>query len=1452
MLPCMKLPSLLLLALLPSAPAAVRTWTGNGANANWSTPANWSGNLPPAPADSVVFPAGATQGGPLADAAGGEILAMNFSGAGYVLDGPLLRLTAASSPVLVASHAFGTTQIDAPLELGAAGQSVSCTSLGSTLVIRNGLSLNGRNLLVQTGGVVAITNLSAPVGSTTGTVTTSGSGRLSLSGSTILGRDAVVQSGELRVAGTLTSRSSAPLLTVADGATLSGTGSLSLEARVTGTLAPGNGAVGTITVEDLTFTGSGAKTLAMEITSTANDLVVVAGEASLDAPVLSLSLANGTILTPGTAITLVRCDGGFGADGMFLGLPEATVFDVSGQRFRISYAGGDGNDITLTALAAAPTGNSVSWLGTVDGRWSHGPNWSGGQIPAPGDRIVFGTTAATRGILFDLPGGAVAGELQFGGGSWTVTPGPGSGPMTLTGVIEANAATSEVDWQVPLVAGDHVPLRSADGGGLVVRALETSGFQVELKTEGDGSVHLHGAVSGGGSLVKTESGWAEFGGSTPVDNPFSGRLLIREGEFRLNRAGSVLVNGFVEIDAGSFSDTQPVLVQNVPNVIPNHLSVILGYRGVWELNANERIDDIAINGPNHGNTNSPREFAIDAVNGQLTVGGEIYHDRVGFTVDGDEISLITQFRGSIRFVPPVVAGDPQIIGNNLNVVNCEADLTLVGGGSPVIAGGNIRMKVPQSAPDLMMAAYEASQTADDPNTNWQVEGRLVGSGSFARLDFGATGILSPGAPTTIYSSGPVRGTNAGVLETGDLFLDGATFEMDLTVTANGSTSALTDRLVVNGTVRLDSPSNGAHARLVPFPQAGAIWATGYEQIVIDNGGNDPISGTFEGIAQNDIILIGGIPLKASYTGGDGNDFSLTRSLPVTGGPVFTFTAGGPDDRFSTAANWQENAVPASGHGFSFPPTPADEALFDLLPALFHAGDITISGNHGAAGMRIGLAPGSFTDLQLHTRLTCSATGAANGPILWDLSASCQDGFEIVHSGAAPFEIRQPLIGTGGTFTLKTEAGSSTRVDTASGQPVIIGTGAFRKRGTGSATVAGVSSDIAVLAEAGNLTLQPKLVSPQPYAGSLTVGGAANPATLTLPATTLAAPAFLDIAELGIVTAQADQALGSLKLRGGQLDIAATKRLSVGESVVARSGPCSVNGNLFFPGAGLPVEVFTEASLVLTGTPCASGNAFIKTRRGSLVIAGRCDTDITVAEGSLFLHQPASGNNGAPDITVQAGSVNNRLGGDGAAGSVVLSGALSPGVDNTGTFTCTGFDHQSGPLEMQLARNGSDRLVVQGSVRLRAGVTLALSFPRQVPLAGTAITLIDNDGSDPIAGNSPLLLPGTTVTAGGHVFQLSATGGDGNDLVATRVVATGLIAGPLDVTFTGPPNNPRATLRIQGSAEGPAGASIQLQRSTDLNGWTTVATVTADAQGVATFDVPGITGGDRVFFRYRLP
>ena len=74
--------------------------------------------------------------------------------------------------------------------------------------------------------------------------------------------------------------------------------------------------------------------------------------------------------------------------GTFAGLPEGATILIKGVQHRISYVGGSGNDVTLTALTGTPrrwdaggTGTSLNWTNPI--------NWEGDEAPRAGDDLIF-------------------------------------------------------------------------------------------------------------------------------------------------------------------------------------------------------------------------------------------------------------------------------------------------------------------------------------------------------------------------------------------------------------------------------------------------------------------------------------------------------------------------------------------------------------------------------------------------------------------------------------------------------------------------------------------------------------------------------------------------------------------------------------------------------------------------------------------------------------------------------------------------------------------------------------------------------------------------------------------------------------------------------------------------------------------------------------------------------
>jgi hypothetical protein len=205
----------------------------------------------------------------------------------------------------------------------------------------------------------------------------------------------------------------------------------------------------------------------------------------------------------------------------------------------------------------------------------------------------------------------------------------------------------------------------------------------------------------------------------------------------------------------------------------------------------------------------------------------------------------------------------------------SGDLTKTGGGTLALTGGGTATGDLTAAGILQFAGGYSSM--DVTST-----GSVIGNGTVNSLTIvGATvnpstGSAAPFTPGTINSTA------------------GVTFDSDSLFSVNLASGASYDKLIVSGVVDLGGADFSGTLDGTFVPGDGT-------QFTIING-NNPIVGTFNGLAEGDEVTIGGRAFIISYVGGDGNDVVLTRSVhtstttlqvsntnPVFGQPI-TLTA----------------------------------------------------------------------------------------------------------------------------------------------------------------------------------------------------------------------------------------------------------------------------------------------------------------------------------------------------------------------------------------------------------------------------------------------------------------------------------------------------------------------------------------------------------------------------------
>ncbi|HNQ89221.1 MAG TPA: autotransporter-associated beta strand repeat-containing protein [Verrucomicrobiota bacterium] len=177
-------------------------------------------------------------------------------------------------------------------------------------------------------------------------------GTLTLTGHNTYTGVTFVDTGVLVVNG---NQPTSPVVVTGDGA-LAGDGMVGDVTGLSGSIAPGPG-VALLTTGNLRL--EAACEVSADLQSGLSDRLVVRGTVTLNSPRLTLNTAGALLGLPGSQRVLINNDGTDAVSGTFDGLPEDTLITVGWGQFRISYAGGDGNDVSLTYVG--PILTPVEW-----------------------------------------------------------------------------------------------------------------------------------------------------------------------------------------------------------------------------------------------------------------------------------------------------------------------------------------------------------------------------------------------------------------------------------------------------------------------------------------------------------------------------------------------------------------------------------------------------------------------------------------------------------------------------------------------------------------------------------------------------------------------------------------------------------------------------------------------------------------------------------------------------------------------------------------------------------------------------------------------------------------------------------------------------------------------------------------------------------------------------------
>ena len=545
---------------------AVMTWDGS-ANALWSNPANWVGDVAPLAGDDLVFPGGAGNLTNTNDfAAGTRFNTILIQAGGYNISGSAVDLYGG----VTANNATGNNTLGLDLKLINAQSFVSANA-GTTLTLSgavdtvniigttqifgtSALTLDGSGTLNMTGsisGAGSVSKLGAGMAILAGSNTYEGitdvrQGFLRVTSNTGLGSattgDTQVQAGaQLQVAGNLTI---AEALAIREGGVGFGNGidpsalgalrSVSGSSTLTGgvELAGGNNLIGADTGSTLILSGA-----VSSVTSGTNRLIKVGG---------------GTLQLAGTQDNVFR-----GETRVFQGTLELNK--TAGK----NAIGGDlvigdninGNNSATVRLLANNQIPEVDYFGVAIPTITL---FSAGVLDLNGRSDTLGNLVMTTGATYSADIVLGGGTLTMGGnltvnnfqGSSGVTPAAtiSGGTLDLGAFFSGGAAGSGVGTSRTITVNDtQLTNLAAD---LTISANITGGSAVGITRRGGGTLRLSGNNTYAGPTILIDGGIMEIG----TDTPFGTGLLSLQNNNTtfLSVGGAHTIPNTVSLDSNLF------------------------------------------------------------------------------------------------------------------------------------------------------------------------------------------------------------------------------------------------------------------------------------------------------------------------------------------------------------------------------------------------------------------------------------------------------------------------------------------------------------------------------------------------------------------------------------------------------------------------------------------------------------------------------------------------------------------------------------------------------------------------------------------------------------------------------------------------------------------------------------------------------------------------------------
>ncbi|XKH39012.1 autotransporter-associated beta strand repeat-containing protein [Azospirillum doebereinerae] len=1339
----------------------------------------------------------------LGDTTGGTTVA---DGAALALSGGITiaeNLTLSGSGVssggaLVSASGTNTVSGTVTLNADATVTATSALTLSGVVSGGNALTKAGSGTLTLSGnnGYTGATTVSAGtlVAAHANALGTTAAGTTVSSGAAVEIANGITLAEAFSIAGTGVSSTGA--LTVASGSTvtLSGTVTLTADASI--------GGAGTLTVSGvvsggnaLTKVGSGTLTLSGNngytgATTVSAGTLVAAHANALGTTAAGTTVSSGAAVEIANGITLAEAFSiagtGVSSTGALTVASGSTV-TLSGTVTLTADAsiGGAG---TLTVSGVVSGGNALTKVGSGTLTLSGNNGYTGATTVSAGTLVAAhnnalgttagGTTVSTGATLALANGVTLAEALTIGGvgvssaGALQVT----SGSATVSGAITMSSATTIG------VSGTGLTLSNAIGGAF------------NLTTDGTGTLTLSGTNTytgtttvGAGTLIVTGT----------LNDAAAGAVTVGNGG---TLAGTGTVNGGLTVQSGGTLSPGIAGTNNGVGTLTVNggLTIQSGGTLAVDLVSTGSHDQVAVTG------------AVDVSSATLTTGGSYAPVK---TVSGDSFAIVTN------------DGSDAVTGS-FNGLTSGASITLNGGSITVsyaagTGSNDIVLSGPVNQAPALGGTFTTAGTVNDNATTTPFSGVTVAdaddtTGSFTVIITytAANGTLSSGTPSALTGSAgnyTLTATTPGGLQT---LLQGLVFTPTANQVVPGSTVATSFTLTASDGTTSSSANSSTAVTATSINDAPADILLSNSSVSVYDGS----SATVGTLSATDADTGQTLTYTLVSGGGDTNNGLFTVSgTSLVANDASTLTAG---QSYSVRVQVSDGTAT---YEKSFTISVNNDLVVDVLAVDSSAPAGTYSADKADGGgldlrEAITLA-NAFLNANPSSSVTIRFAGTLTGTITLPSSLTVRSGVALAMDSTSD-NLSLTIQGISSSLTMNGTLNVSVATgDTLTIDNTLTGSGAaLTKSGSGTLVLGGNNSYTgATTVSGGGLTIN----------GSLDVNNAVTVgtgATLTVGASALEIGSLAGAGtvainsgkELTVGSSNAPTSFsgnfsgagGLTKMGSGTMTLSGTSSGSFSGTMAVREGTLSVagdanlgsgavtlnGGTLTVTGAGtidntitLGVnDGFIDTSVAVTLSNVISGSGGLtKSGSGTLTLSGASTYSgiTTVSAGTLLVTGALNGTSG---VSVASGATLGGTGSIFSSGSnqvTINSGAtLAPGVAGTnngiGTLTINGNLRLSGTLAAEIGGGGGvggtdyDQVVVNGTVSLNGGPLTVSRINGYTSTNGATYRIIDNDGSDAIAGASGTfgtIAEGTDTTSNGDIYTVSYLGGTGNDAVLTAVV-----------------------------------------------------------------------------------